>query len=67
MTHPLMGLGEWGAGLGSPIHTLDAGGSSMKFKFSPKPASEKIFLGDVATPEERSHGDPLKRAILFLF
>lgn len=57
MTHPPLGLGEWGAGLGSPILTLDAGGFSVKSKFSPRPASDKIFMGDVATPEERSHGD----------
>lgn len=44
MTHPPLGLGEWGEGLGSPIPTLDAGGSGIKSKFSPKPASDKIFL-----------------------
>lgn len=59
MTHRPLGLGEWGAGLGSPILSLDAGGSSVQSKFSLKPASDKNLYGGggVATPEERSHGD----------
>lgn len=58
MTHPLLGLGEWGAGLGYPVPTLDSGGSGIKSKFPPKPAADKIFLGDVAGSEERFQGDP---------
>lgn len=60
MTHPPLELGEWGAGLGSPIPTLDAEVSGIKSKFSPKPASDKIFLGNVAGSEERFQGNPSK-------